>query len=366
MQIIYIHKDRFAKRPPVISALLILSDLGYEVTLIDEEVSDYWQGQFRERQIAFVETHTQAKGNALVKLLSYYRFQKRVYMALSRIVKSPSDTIVWVEGAQTIVALGKRLNNFRHILQIQELHEKSTRQKKAIARVIHTAEAVFMPEYCRTLLYKVWYRLEKTPVPLPNKPYMLLEETKSNEILQRYEEQLAGIKGKHVILYQGGIKRIRLLDRVARAIKELGDNYHLLVVGAEQEQGVIAELKAITTEVTHIDFIPAPDYLAFCSIAHIGYVVYQPNSLNNIFCAPNKIFEYAAFGLPVIGNDIPGLKFPIEQNKAGVIVSPDDIESIAEGIRQIEADYASYSEGARNLFLSIDNKRTIQKTLEKL
>ena len=281
MNIIYIHKDRFAKRPPVISALLILNDLGHEVTLIDEEVSDYWKEELSKRCISFYETATATNRGRVSKLLSYYHFRKRVYNFLDRIISNKNDTIIWVEGAQTMVALGKRLNDYRHILQIQELHEKSKRQKKSITQVIHSAEAVFMPEYCRTLIFQVWYELKKKPITLPNKPYLLPNRDYCERVLARYEVVVNRLKTKRVILYQGGIKRIRLLDCIAKAIRKIGNNYHLLVLGTEQEVGVIDELKQITSEVTHIDFIPAPDYLAFCNLAHIGYVVYQPNSLNN-------------------------------------------------------------------------------------
>ena len=365
MRIFYIHKDKLAKRPPVISTLLILNDLGHKVTLIDEEVSDSWKTKLNQRHISYFETATVVTGGKMAKLLSYYRFRKSVFRLLNEKITDKENTLVWVEGAQTMVALGRKLNNYRHILQIQELHEKSPRQMKAIARVIPTAEAVFMPEYCRTLIYKVLFSLKNTPFELPNKPYVLLEETACERVIKQYAHQVDGLKGKKIVLYQGGIKRIRLLDKIAAAIKQLS-GYHLLVVGPEQEDGVIDELKAITPEITHIDFIPAPDYQAFCRIARIGFVCYQPNSLNNIFCAPNKIFEYAAYGLPMLANNIPGLKYTVETNKAGVLINPEDTASIVAGIKNIEASYDEYVVGAKRLFAEVDNKQTIRDVLEKI
>lgn len=366
MKIIYIHKDKLAKRPPVISALLILNELGYNVTLIDEEISDFWKTELDKHHITYLETGTALSGGRMAKFLSYYRFRKTVFKFLHELETNRMNTMVWVEGAQTIVALGRRLNIFRHILQIQELHNKSKRQMKAIGSVIHQAEAVFMPEYCRTLIYKVWFNLKRTPIELPNKPYVLLEDAACYRVLKGYEYKLNGLKGKKIILYQGGVKRIRMLDRIAKAINLMQANYHLLVVGTEQEDGVINELRQITDEITHVGFIPSPDYLAFCKIAYIGFVCYQPNSLNNIFCAPNKIFEYSAYGLPMIANDIPGLKFTVEANKAGVTIDPDNVDSIVRGIKQIEAGYDGYRAGAKRLYASVDNKRTIQGVLEQI
>ena len=56
------------------------------------------------------------------------------------------------------------------------------------------------------------------------------------------------------------------------------------------------------------------------SYARIGINFYRPNCLNKAFCAPNKIYEFSGFGIPIIGNDIPGLKNTIGLNNAGKCV----------------------------------------------
>ena len=360
MKIILIHKAELAVRPPVISSLLILSDLGHQVTLIDEKITDYWKEELKKRKISYYEIKRDYKSSSFSKLLSYYKFRKRTCRILKEI---GNEAMIWVEGAQTVVALGNIINDFRHVLQIQELHEKSKRQIKAIDNVIHQAEAVFMPEYNRTMIYKVWFKLNKRPYLLPNKPYFVLSETSCNRVLNEYHDQICNLKDKKVILYQGGIKRIRMLDKIASAISDIDNNYHLLVVGPEQEPGVIGELKEITSEITHISFIPAPDYMAFCKIAHIGYVTYEPNSLNNIFCAPNKIFEYSSFGLPMIANDIPGLRFTVGVSGACELVEPTNINSIVEGLQRIENSYSKYKENSITFYNSVDNRKTIHDVL---
>lgn len=363
MNIVLIHKAELAVRPPVISSLLILSDLGHRVTLIDEKITDYWKEELDRRGISFFEIRKTSLRYSVEKLYSYYNFRNSVYHILKRMDK---ETIVWVEGAQTMVALGRKLNKYRHILQIQELHEKSKMQLRAINKVIHTADAVFMPEWNRTQLYRAWFKLEKNPYLLPNKPYFLLTDEQCCEVLLKYHDQLSGLKNKKVILYQGGIKRIRMLDKILRAIKEINEDYHLLIVGKEQEYGIIKDLRNISPEVTHVDFVPAPYYLAFCKLAHVGYVTYEPCSLNNIYCAPNKIFEYSAYGLPMIANDIPGLRYTVGISGAGELVDPADLNSIIEGLKKIEENYLDYRTKAIAFNKGVDNKETITKVLMKL
>lgn len=51
MKIILIHKANFPNRPPVINSTLILSNLGYDVTLITEGLNDYWDEELKSRNI---------------------------------------------------------------------------------------------------------------------------------------------------------------------------------------------------------------------------------------------------------------------------------------------------------------------------
>ena len=78
------------------------------------------------------------------------------------------------------------------------------------------------------------------------------------------------------------------------------------------------------------------------SCADIGVAVYQENSLNNLFCAPNKIYEYAGFGIPTIGNDIPGLVDTIQRFGAGECVQWSDVSAIEDAIQKVYQNYDEY------------------------
>jgi glycosyltransferase involved in cell wall biosynthesis len=40
----------------------------------------------------------------------------------------------------------------------------------------------------------------------------------------------------------------------------------------------------------------------------IGVILYKDVSLNHRFCAPNKLYEYWSYGIPVLGDKLPGLE----------------------------------------------------------
>ena len=364
MKVLLVHKDNLIKCPPVISSLLILSDLGHEVSLVTEGINDYWKNVLEQKNINVHVIPNQFKGKfgALGKFLSYYNFRKSFFKIANSVVKNFNQDIVWVEGAQTIVSLGKRLKKYRYILQIQELHENVPHQLRAISKVIHDACAVFMPEYNRCVLYQCWFNLKKRPIVLPNKPYFIPPYEELDLISDKYKQYLDVFKNKKVILYQGHIGEGRDLSKFISAVKQL-PQYQLVLMG--KNHGILEKYKQINPNIVHIDFIPAPDYLLFTSYCHIGLVSYDTNILNNAYCAPNKIYEYTAYGKPIIGNNIPGLKV-LENYKAGILVDENDENSILSALSRLEESYMTYSNGALKLFVDTDNKKTIKSTIGDL
>lgn len=365
MRIIIVNKEILQNRPPVLSTLLSLSDLGHDVSIVCVDINEYWKKELVKRGIEYYIIPEKKKRDKISKIIEYLSFKRKVLSYLEEKV-GDKHTFLWVIGGNTIYCLGESIKSYNYILQIQELHENDNRYKHVFSKVINDAKAVVVNEYNRACLFQCWFKMPTRPFVIPNKPYSLIEEQICTNVLNRFEGVLKPLKDKKIILYQGGIRHIRKLDRIALAMKKMNVNYHLLVVGPEQESGLINELKNITPEVTHIGFIPSPEYLAFCKVAHIGYVAYEPNSLNNIYCAPNKIFEYSAFGLPMIANDIPGLRYTIGVSGACELVEPTEVNSIVNGLIKIENNYLEYKENSNNFYNSVDNQKNFSDVLMRI
>lgn len=356
MNIIYIHKDLFHKRSPVISTVLTIKELGHDVTLITEGISEYWKDELSTKGINYYEIKSNKTNIAISKILSYKLFKYKAYKIIDSLYDR--NTLLWIEGAQTIFALGRKLNDYKFNLQIQELHEKFPWQLKAISKVINNAKNVFMPEYNRACIYQCWFKLQKRPIVLPNKPYFIPNHNQLLILQKKYSKELELFKSKKIILYQGHIHKERDLTPFIRAINQLDDDYRLVLLG--QDHDMFNSYQKVSNKVVHIDYITAPDYLVFTSACYIGIVSYDPLQLNTAFCAPNKIYELGAFSKPIIGNDIPGLR-TILDNKAGILVEDDEF-SIINGFKAIEQNYLLYSEGSKHLFDRIDTKEIIKNS----
>lgn len=362
MHIIYIHKEEVHKRPPVLSVLNHLSALGQDVDLITCGINSSVKAVLNNNNInVYVLPYCKAK-HKLGKLKEYILFRRDVFRLIKKIYRE--NSVLWIEAGATIVSLGEKINSFRHILQIQELHESEKTTLRSIKRVIGSAHSVFMPEYNRCVLYQIWFQLKKRPILLPNVPAYLpsLENLKSYET--KHSTLINQIQGKKLIIYQGYISMRRPLDNYIKAVKCLGNPYQILLVG--QDCGKLEDYKKILPNIIHIPYVPSPEYLFFTKLSYIGIVSYDPLVLNNAYCAPNKIFEYAHYGLPMIGNDIPGLKYMIESYQAGMIVDDQNVENIIDSIKMIDANYPQYSSNATVMLNSFNNQAVIKSELEKI
>lgn len=364
MRILVIHKSTIEQIPPVLSVINILCDLKYDVVSINTGITESNTKLLREKGVD-VNTVNDYKGtNKLKKLASYYNYRVQVFSLIEEYSKKGS-LLLWIEGASTILALGTSIKRFRYILQISELHENFKYQLKAISRVINEAQAVFMPEYNRSVLYKLWFGLKQRPIVLPNKPYAFPTDADFVKVREEYIDVINELQGKKVILYQGHICADRDLSGIAKAVESLSSDYVLLLMGLDHG-GFVDKYKEITSKLFYIGNIPAPSHLIFTNMAHIGILSYNDDSLNNLYCAPNKIFEYSYYGLPMLGNDIPGLRYSVESYGAGQLVNFDDVSGIKESIAHIDTFYAEYVQGAKRLFDSVDNKEVIASVLATL
>ncbi len=363
MNIIIINKEIFQNRPPVISTLLSLSDLGHAVTLVTVDINEFWMDEMSKRKIDVHVISDFKKRSNIKKFLEYINFRRRVFSLLNTIVDNPKNYILWIIGGNTIYCLGKKIAKYRFVLQIQELHENDYLYLRLFSKIINQSELVFLNEYNRTVLYQGWFKMEKRPIVLPNKPYFVPSMSNLQQLQSKYEEYLHIFK-KKVILYQGILTSDRNISKYIEAAKLLGEDYCVVLLG--KDYGMIEKYKSVSDNLVYINHIPAPDYLLFTSMAYIGIVNYSPLIINNSYCAPNKIWEYACYGVPSICNDVPGLKYTVETSGSGICVDEEDIQSIYNGYKRIIENHSKYRENALAFYKSANTKEILSQSLECL
>lgn len=370
-KILIIHKNIIENEPPTQMVIQHLTDLGYDVRVITLGLNGYWKDEFSKRGVVYKDLGmsdfvTSKKRSFSSKIKVWLQYRKAVIKELS--LYNDDESIVWFVDADSIAPLlfSKIFNNIKYVMHILEMYDHSYFYRYVLNKYIKRAKRLIVCEENRAAIFNVWFKPKKYPAVLPNKPYRLLDNAHSVDFLQEKHPELYNVlmdKHSKVILYQGVISPDRDLSFILKAINEMPENFIPVLMG--RDFNMLNHYKEICTRLIHISFIPAPQHLYITALARIGILMYDPLSLNQIFCAPNKIFEYSGYGIPMVGNNIPGLSFPFQKFSCGKIFSPakNTIE-MKKIIEEIDSNFEKYSHGAKTLFSSVNNEKIIREVLE--
>lgn len=381
MKIIIPTFERIAWMPPTISMIESLAEMGHDIIYITVYPDSFFENnKYHERirnvSLCFRNLTLQYR-IPYVKYISGLLFRvdnlvkRLVALRLSRVLSSLIDesSLLWVVNEMTVLLAGTHfLQNRKYAFTIYELHEKK-RRTKSVEIAAKKAKVVVVPEYCRAHIMKSRYSLNQLPVVLPNKTTITPTDTLSQEA-QKAIDFLHALrqKGSIPVLYMGGIGKERPLEPILEAIKD-DPKFRLVVMG--RESAYLRELMSVYRD--SFDYIGAfvpPEHIQVAAHAGIGLLMYisinQAQGLNAIFCAPNKIYEYAGQGLPVIANDIPGLRFPIELHNIGKVVDFTNSDAVRAALEALYLDYNGYSDRAKAFYQQTDVDQIIQNVLDAM
>ena len=378
--IYFILKDDLVYYPPVLSILKVSTELGWHAVFIGNYADDMQKKQLEAKGVLFKPTVKMSDTASMPKkLIEKLRFRTQVYKYLNELAVTASD-YVWLFHSETLCLLHKLVGRYRVIYHPLEFTlPKADWKYRLLSPSLNLSETVRQAckvvccEYNRAQLTKGIFALDKLPYVLPNKMYVPDEEESAfpSDIRKLVSPILSKLKGKKVILYQGVfLDRERRLEEFCEAVRTLPDEYILVAMGRGSEYYEALKKKYASDRVLFIPFIRPPYHLLITKEASIGVLSYFPDStsiagvINPLYCAPNKIFEYARYGVPMISNDIPGLHYLFMQYGCGeTVCSPMTTEAICKAIGQIQAHYADYASGAKRYYESVDVKKLIASIL---
>lgn len=372
-KVLVIHKNTIEKEPPTQMVIQHLLDLNIKVKLITLGVNDYWKKKLLLKDVQYVDLNMTFYVNAhhrsaYTKIWAWLKYRREVLKELAK--PENKDYLVWFIDADSIAPLlgSTVLKKIDYVMHVLEMYDNSLFYKYILNKYIKTSQRLVVCEENRAAIFNLWFKPEKYPIVLQNKPYEILDAAESriflNESLYDVYHQLLNRKAK-IILYQGLLVPDRDLTFILKAIADLNEEYVPILMG--RDFGMVEKYKKICPRLIHIQFVPSPLHLFITSLARIGILIYDPISLNQIFCAPNKIYEYAGYGVPMIGNNVPGITIPLQKFACGVIFDyEENSEQIRDKIVEIDRNFDKFSKNARQLFNSIDNQSVIRSVLEQL
>lgn len=360
-KIIYIVKSNLSYYPPCMSQIEMLSDMRTDVEVWFGSSGETACDRLNARSIPFKEL-VDPRCKALGKLdvaYNWISFRKAVLRALKS--ECREHVLLWFGTGETAMPMAGALSGWHYVVSALELYDDVPAKRKLLGDVAKGAVAVTACENTRAYLMRTWWHLKQLPFVFPNKPYGLDPQGELPLTCERTRSVIKAIGNRPFIIYQGILQNEEYVAEIAKALAGMDCGIVFLLLGIDRV-GMAPRIKKLYKDTMFFESIPAPLHLEVTSRAAVGVVFYDGANLNKAFCAPNKIYEYSAFGLPMLSNKVPGLL-----NTVGAYGAAECTEllsnEIASALRRIFADYRTYSNNARHFYQHTDNVSTMKQLL---
>ncbi len=362
-RVIYYSQHPIHYSPPCVTQACTLKDLGYDVIVLTQAYSPETRAIFEAKGIT-CETidYLSFPIAAIQKGLNFFHYRKFFQNFFRRYWTD--QCIFWCGNEGSARKMRPYLRSVHPYVQnCLEFYEREDYQRD-MSQICRSADVVTACESHRAQYMMDWWQLKKLPYVLPNKPYVHPRGryvTGSTPQVQRAIDQIAGKKS---VMYQGVITPSRDLSYLAQALRDGNSDYYLVLSGSNN-MGLAEKLAQIYPRTIYLGNIPTPLHLEVTSHATIGIAYYVDDCINNRFCAPNKIYEYAGCGVPMLCNNIPGLEGTVGAAGAAECVDFRDPQAILAAIERINESYDRYSQAATRFFEDTNNGGTIRQIAEE-
>lgn len=175
--------------------------------------------------------------------------------------------------------------------------------------IIKRSDVVICAQEKRGELMVEHYKLKLKPITIRNISKLPQTDAQLETELQEKCNEFFGKPGI-TIVYAGALVADRKLDELIKSVEQLGDEYKLLIVGDGSDKVRLQDIANNSSSLTFC-FLGNVPYIHLSKILNrcdVGYLYYPVDILNNIYCASNKVYEYASIGLPIVANLNPTIQ----------------------------------------------------------
>lgn len=156
-----------------------------------------------------------------------------------------------------------------------------------------------------------------------------------------------------IALYIGLLDAWKGSATLYAAAPQLPSGVLLAVIGGSAE-----EIDTLRKEHTDVLFLGPKPYTQLPDNQQAADVLVLPNSgkgaLSSLYTSPLKLFTYMASGIPIVASDLPSLR-EILSEKNAFLVTPDDPNALAEGIRTALRDPEESARRARQARADVEH-----------
>ena len=346
-RVLHIAFNQARKLPPLIAELRFLARDFEQVLLLPDYDQDhaYLERALPGVRIVYLPLRSRERSAAQTPLRKLWRFAEFTLRAVSAVRGEARDILVGHDMPAMLPLLPWLLR--RGVPVVYNAHElwseaaeENAPFRSAWRRLEHMvcrrADRVVVPEPNRADIVHHEYGAPQLPVVVRNIPPDPPPHAASTLLRDRFGLDADAV----IVLYQGLFAPTRCLLPLLAAFRQLPAHYHCVLAGEGDPAytaRVLDEAKELDGRVHRLPWTPPDELRNVTASADVGVLLYSREGRNNIYAAPNKLYEYLFAGLPLVSSDFPGLQSLIEEGGYGACAEPEDAQSIAEAIKRAAA-----------------------------
>ncbi len=167
------------------------------------------------------------------------------------------------------------------------------------------------------------------------RPIVILNAPRHYTALQsnRFRDTFGILNDQIIVLYQGGFVSGRGIELLLTAFKQRTDDHVVIVFMGYGE--LETQIQQVANQTNNVFLHPAvlPNIvLNYTESADVGISFIENTCLSYYYCMPNKLFEYAMAGIPVIVSDMKEMGEMVDKYQMGVVVKGGGAEAINTAI----------------------------------
>ena len=146
-----------------------------------------------------------------------------------------------------------------------------------------------------------------------------------------------------IFLYQGMLHKGRGIEQVLPLLEIFDDSHYVVLGSGPFKVDFESEAKqcGVQNRVHCLGSIPYSELMNYTISATIGFSLIEPLSQSYEHALPNKIFEYAAVGLPVVATDLSEMKKAITEYNLGYCIRFGDEVGLVKAVEKILLEVSS-------------------------
>ncbi len=169
-----------------------------------------------------------------------------------------------------------------------------------------------------------------------NSPVIAMDATRLSTQMGRYFHQNYDIPEERLIfVYLGPIVPGRGVEKLLQVFSARDVQAHIVFVGRGPLRELIESCGRVNPRVHVCEAVPHDQVVPLVRNADYGVCLVEKVSLSDYFSLPNKLFEYAFAGIPVLASDFPDMQELVERFDLGACTA-DDEASITRAVLRLQ------------------------------